>query len=136
MCGAENVQAVQVAGPSGLCISPKQFERKLDFDDLATGGSIIIIGQHRNLLKDVVLNFMEFFTDESCGSCVPCRALTPVLKKKLEKIIEGKGVKADIDDMVKLGKTMKDLNRCGLGQTCAILFSLPSKISGRNTKRW
>ena len=64
MCGAENVQAVQVAGPSGVCISPKQFERKLDFDDLATGGSIIVIGQHRDLLKDVVLNFMDFFTED------------------------------------------------------------------------
>ena len=119
MCGAENAQAVQVAGPSGVCISPKQFGRKLDFEDMPTGGSIIIIGQQRDLLKDVVLNFMDFFTDESCGSCVPCRALTPVLKKKLVKIMDGKGVKGDIDELVKLGKTMKDLNRCGLGQTAA-----------------
>ncbi|NTW32851.1 MAG: hypothetical protein HGB12_09535, partial [Bacteroidetes bacterium] len=76
-------------------------------------------GQQRNLLKDVVLNFMDFFVDESCGSCVPCRALTPVLKQNLEKIIDGKGIKSDIDDLVKLSKTMKDLNRCGLGQTAA-----------------
>lgn len=119
MCGAENVQALQVAGPSGVCISPKMFDRKIANEDLPTGGSMIVIGQNRNLLKDVVVNFMEFFVDESCGSCVPCRALTPVLKQKLEKIIEGKGVKQDIDDMLKLGKTMKELNRCGLGQTCA-----------------
>jgi [NiFe] hydrogenase diaphorase moiety large subunit len=119
MCGAENVQAVQVAGPSGICISPKMFDRKIANEDLPTGGSMIVIGQNRNLLKDVVLNFMDFFIDESCGSCVPCRALTPVLKQKLEKIIDGKGVKHDIDDMLKLAKTMKDLNRCGLGQTAA-----------------
>ncbi|MFA5781390.1 MAG: NAD(P)H-dependent oxidoreductase subunit E [Bacteroidales bacterium] len=119
MCGAENVQAVQVAGPSGICISPKMFDRKIANEDLPTGGSMIVIGQHRNLLKEVVANFMEFFTDESCGSCVPCRALTPVLKNKLEKILDGKGVKQDIDDMLKLGKMMKDLNRCGLGQTAA-----------------
>ena len=119
MCGAENAQAVQVAGPSGICISPKMFDRKIANEDLPTGGSMIVIGQNRNLLKDVVCNFMDFFIDESCGSCVPCRALTPVLKQKLEKIIEGKGVKQDIDDMLKLGKSMKDLNRCGLGQTAA-----------------
>ncbi len=119
MCGAENVQAVQVAGPSGICISPKMFDRKIANEDLPTGGSMIVIGQNRNLLKDVVVNFMEFFIDESCGSCVPCRALTPVLKQKLEKMIEGKGVKLDIEDMLKLAKTMKDLNRCGLGQTAA-----------------
>lgn len=119
MCGAENVQAVQVAGPSGICISPKMFDRKITNEDLPTGGSMIVIGQHRNLLKEVVANFMGFFIDESCGSCVPCRALTPVLKNKLEKIMDGKGVKQDIDDMLKLGKMMKDLNRCGLGQTAA-----------------
>lgn len=119
MCGAENVQALQVAGPSGICISPKMFDRKIANEDLPTGGSMIVIGQNRNLLKDVVANFLEFFIDESCGSCVPCRALTPVLKQKLEKLIDGKGVKQDIDDMKKLGKMMKDLNRCGLGQTAA-----------------
>ena len=119
MCGAENVQAVQVAGPSGICISPKMFDRKIANEDLPTGGSMIVIGQNRDILKDVVCNFMDFFIDESCGSCVPCRALTPVLKQKLEKIIEGKGVKQDIDDMLKLSKTMKELNRCGLGQTAA-----------------
>ncbi len=119
MCGAENVQAVQVAGPSGICIPPKMFDRKIANEDLCTGGSMIVIGKNRNLLKDVVHNFMEFFIDESCGSCVPCRALTPVLKNKLENIIDGKGVKQDIDDMLKLAKTMKDLNRCGLGQTAA-----------------
>ena len=119
MCGAENVQAVQVAGPSGICISPKMFDRKIANEDLPTGGSMIVIGQNRDILKDVVCNFMDFFIDESCGSCVPCRALTTVLKQKLEKIIEGKGVKQDIDDMLKLSKTMKELNRCGLGQTAA-----------------
>lgn len=95
------------------------FDRKIANEDLPTGGSMIVIGQNRNLLKDVVLNFMEFFVDESCGSCVPCRALTPVLRDKLVNIINGKGVKQDIDDMLKLAKTMKDLNRCGLGQTAA-----------------
>jgi [NiFe] hydrogenase diaphorase moiety large subunit len=120
MCGAEkDIQALQVAGPSGVCINPSQFGRKIANEDLPTGGSMIVIGKKRNLLKDVVVNFMEFFIDESCGSCVPCRALTPVLKDKLERIIAGKGLKQDIDEIVKLGKMMKDLNRCGLGQTCS-----------------
>jgi len=57
MCGAENVQAVQVAGPSGTCINPSQFGRKIANEDLPTGGSMIVIGQTRDLLKDVVLNF-------------------------------------------------------------------------------
>jgi [NiFe] hydrogenase diaphorase moiety large subunit len=119
MCGAEDVQALQVAGPSGLCISPKMFDRKIANEDLPTGGSMIVIGKKRDLLKDVVLNFMDFFVDESCGSCVPCRALTPVMKKKLEKVIAGKALTSEIDELTALGRMMKDLNRCGLGQTAA-----------------
>lgn len=119
MAGAENTMAVQVAGPSGRCIGPKEFERKIANEDLATGGAMIVIGKNRNLLKDVVLNFTEFFMDESCASCVPCRAMTTVLKHKIENIIHGKGTKKDIENMIKWGNMMKELNRCGLGQTAA-----------------
>ncbi|MDD5571159.1 MAG: NAD(P)H-dependent oxidoreductase subunit E [Bacteroidales bacterium] len=119
MCVAENVQAVQVAGPSGRLINEKEFSRKIANEDLATGGSMIVIGKQRNILKDVVKNFTEFFIDESCGSCVPCRALNPVLLQKLEKVISGKATSKDIDEMTRLGKMMKELNRCGLGQTAA-----------------
>ncbi|MCF7794117.1 MAG: NAD(P)H-dependent oxidoreductase subunit E [Candidatus Cloacimonetes bacterium] len=116
MVGAKDVQAVQIGGPSGCCIGPDEFGRKLAYEDLATGGSIIVINKDRDLLKDIVLNFLEFFIEESCGSCVPCRAMTVQYKKKLEKILAGKGVKKDIDQMLSWEKVMQ-MNRCGLGQS-------------------
>jgi [NiFe] hydrogenase diaphorase moiety large subunit len=118
MVGAKDVQAVQVGGPSGACIAPNEFNRKLAYEDLATGGSLIIIGKDRDLLKDVVLNFMEFFIEESCGSCVPCRAMTVQYKNRLEKILRGNGVKADIEQMLEWEEVMM-MNRCGLGNTAA-----------------
>lgn len=117
MVGASNVQAVQVGGPSGVCINPSQFNRAIAYEDLPTGGSMIVIGQNRDIIKDVVLNFMEFFVDESCGSCVPCRALSKVMMHKVEAIAHGNGVKNDLTDLVEWGKLMKNTNRCGLGQT-------------------
>jgi [NiFe] hydrogenase diaphorase moiety large subunit len=119
MAGATSVQAVQVGGPSGVCVNPMQFYRSISFEDLATGGSIIIIGKHRNMLKEIVLNFLDFFIEESCSSCVPCRSLTVILKNKLLKIIEGKGSKNDIAELQQWAKYMKYANRCGLGQTAA-----------------
>jgi len=113
-----NIQAVQVGGPSGSCIGPDDFNRELSYEDLATGGSLIILNNSRNLLKDVVLNFMNFFIEESCGSCVPCRALTRMYKITLEKILAGHGKKKDIKDMLDWAVMMK-ANRCGLGQTAA-----------------
>ncbi|MCG8572249.1 MAG: hypothetical protein MJB14_19120, partial [Spirochaetes bacterium] len=86
------------------------------FEDLSTGGSIMIINKSHDLLKDVVLNFTDFFVEESCGSCVPCRCLTVLYRNTLQKIIDGHGTKKDLEDMVSWGKIML-ANRCGLGQT-------------------
>ncbi|MFH2141675.1 MAG: NAD(P)H-dependent oxidoreductase subunit E, partial [Bacteroidota bacterium] len=117
MVGAENTMAVQVAGPSGVCLQPSQFDRIIAIEDLPTGGAMIVIGKNRNLLKDVVLNFTEFFVDESCGSCSTCRALNVLLKNKLEKIIDGNGIKSDIEDLEKWSVVLSKSARCGLGQT-------------------
>jgi len=116
LVGAKDVQAVQVGGPSGKCIAPSEFNRKLAYEDLATGGSIIVVNNDRDLLNDIVLNFLDFFIEESCGSCVPCRAMTVQYKKKIQKIIDGKGVKNDITQMLSWEKVMH-MNRCGLGQS-------------------
>jgi [NiFe] hydrogenase diaphorase moiety large subunit len=118
MVGATDVQAIQVGGPSGAMIGPNEFRRKLGYEDLATGGSIIIFNKSRNLLKDVVLNFMDFFIEESCGSCSICRNLPFILKNKLLKILDGNGVMQDIEDLREWSKICK-FNRCGLGQTAA-----------------
>jgi [NiFe] hydrogenase diaphorase moiety large subunit len=116
MVGAYNVQAVQVGGPSGTLIGPDEFHRTLGYSDLSTGGSMIIFGMQRNLLRDVVLNFMEFFIDESCGSCSTCRNMPEVMKNKLEKILHGNGIKSDLEDLKQWGKVL-NASRCGLGQT-------------------
>jgi [NiFe] hydrogenase diaphorase moiety large subunit len=116
MAGALDAQAVQVGGPSGTCISRGQFERKLCFEDLPTGGSVIIIGPQRDLFE-VIHNFMDFFIEESCGWCVPCRAGNILLKKKLKKITAGKGTTKDLQEIEAWGKTIKAMSRCGLGQT-------------------
>jgi [NiFe] hydrogenase diaphorase moiety large subunit len=118
MVGATDVQAIQVGGPSGVLIGPNEFRRKLGYEDLATGGSFIIFNKSRNLLEDVVLNFMEFFIEESCGSCSICRNLPFILKNKLLKMLNGNGVMQDIEDLHEWSKLCK-FNRCGLGQTAA-----------------
>lgn len=116
MVEATDVQAVQVGGPSGSCIGPAEFGRVLAYEDLATGGSLIIIGAARDLVKDVVLNFASFFREESCGSCVPCRALTGMAEVVLERIAAGRARRADLDSLRAWSSIMQK-NRCGLGQT-------------------
>jgi [NiFe] hydrogenase diaphorase moiety large subunit len=116
MVGAKNAQAVQVGGASGTCVAPKDFGRKICFEDLPTGGSVMIFNKDRDLLG-IVKEFCEFFIEESCGWCAPCRVGTTLLLKGLEKVMEGKGTEQDLDALEKLGKTVEMMSRCGLGQT-------------------
>ncbi len=118
MCGALDVQAIQVAGPSGALIGEKDFGRTISYTDLPTGGSMIVFGKERNILTDVVMNFINFFIEESCGSCSTCRNMTTVLKERFTKILDGKGVPSDIDDLLNWSELLK-VSRCGLGQTAA-----------------
>ncbi len=116
MVGASNTKAVLVGGPSGTFVGAKDFSRKICFGDLATGGSVIVFDQSRDILE-TVSNFVDFFCDESCGSCVPCRAGNGIIRSTLDKVINGKGTKADLEKLTELGTIMKAANRCGLGQT-------------------
>jgi len=130
MVGAFDVQAVQVGGPSGTLVAPDDFDRILGYEDLATGGSLIIFNQSRKLLEDVVMNFMEFFIEESCGSCSTCRILPVVMRDKLVKIMNGLGIVKDIDDLLEWGKILK-VSRCGLGQTaCNPIVSSINNFGG------
>ena len=115
---AENPAAVQIGGPSGQMIGPKDFDRIVCYDDLATGGAIMIFNRQRNLLE-VAASFMEFFMEESCGYCTPCRAGNVLLKERLDKIIAGLGEPRDMAYLEQLGQTVKTASRCGLGQTSA-----------------
>ena len=116
MAGAADAAAVQVGGPSGQMIGPGEFERTICYDDLATGGAIMVFGPERDLLE-VVDKFMEFFIDESCGYCTPCRVGNVLLQKRLGEIRAGLGTEADLDYLQQLGETVKTASRCGLGQT-------------------
>jgi [NiFe] hydrogenase diaphorase moiety large subunit len=115
-CDGKGAKAVQVGGPSGNCIDKSQFGKKICFDELATGGSIIVIGADRDLLQ-IVHNFMEFFEEESCGWCTPCRVGNQILLHRLEKIMAGKGTETDLKELENWCTIVKTMSRCGLGQT-------------------
>ncbi|HBA85981.1 MAG TPA: NADH:ubiquinone oxidoreductase [Verrucomicrobia bacterium] len=113
--GADDVQAVQVGGPSREIVGPEGFERVICFDDLATGGAIVILNSSRNI-TEMARKYMDFFVEESCGYCTPCRVGNVLMMKKLEDILDGKGQLSDLDYLHDLAETVKTASRCGLGQ--------------------
>ncbi len=127
LAGAGDAIAVQVGGPSGQLVGPGDYGRKICFDDLSTGGSLMTFGPGRDVLKTAHC-FLDFFIHESCGYCTPCRVGNVLLRERLERVMRGRGEPADLDYLQELGGTIKATSRCGLGQTSPnpVLSSLAS----------
>lgn len=119
--GAKNTKAVQVGGASGFCYSKDQFNKQLAYEDAATGGSIIIFNENRKMIS-VLKNFMEFFVEESCGQCTPCRIGNAKLLEGIEQIERGQYTFSYINRLKDLGKTMQVASKCGLGQSSPNAF--------------
>lgn len=115
LVGAPYAGYVQVSGPSGQSVAPKDFGRCIAYEDLSTGGSTMIFGPYRDVL-DIALQFADFFVEESCGWCAPCRVGTTLLKQGMEKVVAGRATLSDLARLEALGQTVMRMSRCGLGQ--------------------
>lgn len=119
--GGAGAKAVQIGGASGRCIPSREFERTIAFEDTPTGGSVIVFGPHRDLLK-VARNFMEFFVEESCGQCTPCREGSIKLLAGIELLEQGRCPIAYLNELCRLGRTLQLASKCGLGQSSPNAF--------------
>jgi [NiFe] hydrogenase diaphorase moiety large subunit len=115
-CGAENSLAVQISGPSGVCIGVDEFDRRIAFEDLATAGAFMVFVASRDMFE-VARNFAHFFAHESCGFCTPCRVGTAMLKATMDKIAAGHGTQFDLREIEQLDRVLNQSAHCGLGHT-------------------
>ncbi len=113
-CGATNTQAVQVGGPSGVCLSPLDFGRRIGFEDVPTAGAFMVFDRTRDMFE-VARNFAQFFAHESCGFCTPCRVGTELVVRRMDKLKNGWGSSEDIQVLYELDKLMHGATHCGLG---------------------
>jgi [NiFe] hydrogenase diaphorase moiety large subunit len=113
-CGARDTQAVQVGGPSGVCLSASEFGRRIAFEDVPTAGAFMVFDRSRDMFE-VARSFAHFFAHESCGFCTPCRVGTALVVKRFDKLAAGRGSRHDIDVLSELDQLMHTSTHCGLG---------------------
>ncbi len=113
-CGASDTQAVQVGGAAGVCLASYEFQRHIAYEDVPTAGAFMIFDGTRDLFE-VARAFVHFFAHESCGFCTPCRVGTSLLKGFMDKLADGHGAKADLNDIDWLDRLLKNASHCGLG---------------------
>tara|TARA_R110002012_G_scaffold17096_2_gene65176 strand:- start:1272 stop:2969 length:1698 start_codon:yes stop_codon:yes gene_type:complete len=102
-------------GPSGGILPADMADIPLDFGQLEKHGSFVgshavVILSDKDDMKDVALNLLKFFEDESCGQCTPCRNGTEKAVKLMQQ------PSWDTDLLEELSAVMADASICGLGQ--------------------
>jgi len=95
---------------------PIEYKRKISAVGIRSGGSFMVFKKDRDLLS-ILKNISDFFVDESCGICVPCRTGNFLLNKKINKLLSGHADQKDLNDIKEWSKIIKLTSRCGLGQT-------------------
>jgi NADH-quinone oxidoreductase subunit F len=115
-------KAVQTGGPSGGCLPESALDIGIDFDSLASVGSMMgsggmIVMDDRTCMVDVARYFTGFLVGESCGKCVPCREGIRKMSAILDDISRGRGVPGDVETLEEMSGALADTALCGLGQS-------------------
>ncbi|MBW2976783.1 NADH-quinone oxidoreductase subunit F [Candidatus Woesearchaeota archaeon] len=114
-----NVKAVYF-GCFGGCMPYSEIELTPDSvcgKNCVIGSYTIIVVDEKHSILDVALSISEFYCNESCGKCTPCREGTVRVLNLLKKIRAGKATKADLNVLEDLAKNIHETSLCGLGQT-------------------
>jgi NADH-quinone oxidoreductase subunit F len=113
----ENLRAVLLGGATGGFVRPDELDVPFAFEGRA-GSGVVVAFDDTVPLPRLLLRLAEFFRDESCGRCVPCRVGTVRQEEALRRIAEGAGAAAadDIALLRDVGRAMRDASMCGLGQ--------------------
>ncbi|MFJ1968452.1 NAD(P)H-dependent oxidoreductase subunit E [Streptomyces sp. NPDC087903] len=118
------LRAVLLGGAAGGFVRPDELDIPLTFEGTREAGTtlgsgVVMAFDDTVPLPRLLLRIAEFFRDESCGQCVPCRVGTVRQEEALHRIAERTGAAAadDIALLREVGRAMRDASICGLGQT-------------------
>ena len=82
------------------------------------GSGVVLVLDDSVELPGILVRIAEFFREESCGQCVPCRVGTVRQHEALNRLrANGRSPDGDIALLREVGRAMRDASICGLGQT-------------------
>jgi NADH:ubiquinone oxidoreductase subunit F (NADH-binding) len=119
LCGAGEVKMVQVGGAGGNIVPAEMIDTPLCFETVLGSGGVTVFNRSRCVI-DIVHRNLEFFADESCGKCTPCREGTEAMVEILGRLDRGDGVARDLDSLEDLSEVMMLSSLCGLGQGATV----------------
>jgi NADH-quinone oxidoreductase subunit F len=127
LAGASPARAVLLGGAAGAFAGPGDLDVPLTFEGTraigaSLGSGVVMAFGERVDLLDIVRRIAQFFRDESCGQCVPCRVGTVRQEELLARLRARRPLGSAADELTllrELGQVMRDASICGLGQTAS-----------------
>ncbi|MBA2756468.1 MAG: NAD(P)H-dependent oxidoreductase subunit E [Chloroflexi bacterium] len=125
--GDRDIRAILLGGAAGVFVGPESLDLRLTFEatraaNATLGSGVIMVFDDTVDLVDTLRRIAQFFRDESCGQCVPCRVGSVRQEELLARLASGAPVRSREEELAMLGEigqTMRDASICGLGQTAS-----------------
>ena len=125
--GGREIRAILLGGAAGVFVGRDALDMPLTFEATRAAGAtlgsgVIMVFDESVDLVDTLRRIAQFFRDESCGQCVPCRVGSVRQEELLARLAAGSTVRSRDEELVLLrdiGQAMRDASICGLGQTAS-----------------
>jgi NADH-quinone oxidoreductase subunit F len=125
--GGREIRTILLGGAAGVFVGPAALDMPLTFEatrehGATLGSGVIMVFDETTDLVDTLRRIAQFFRDESCGQCVPCRVGTVRQEELLARLAAGSRARSredELDLLRDIGQAMRDASICGLGQTAS-----------------
>ena len=120
--GSGTMRAILLGGAAGVFVGPEHLDMALTLEDARArdatlGSGVVLVYDDNTDFRAILRRVAEFFRDESCGQCVPCRVGTVRQEELLARHLNGAALDAGLLD--ELARVMGDASICGLGHTAS-----------------
>jgi len=121
-----DIAAVLIGGAAGAFILPQDLDLALTFEatrerGIGLGSGVVIVFDSSVDFVEIVNRIAEFFGDESCGLCIPCRVGTVRQAESLVRLSSSNGDRTvELEILDELDRVLRDGSVCGLGQAASV----------------
>jgi NADH-quinone oxidoreductase subunit F len=125
VAGGRPLQAVLLGGAAGVFVGPEALDMPLTFEGVRAAGAtlgsgVVMVLDDTVAVPSLLRRITQFFRDESCGQCVPCRVGTVRQEELVARLVGGTPLGSMTTELALLsdiGSVARDASICGLGQT-------------------
>ncbi|MDQ2964325.1 MAG: NAD(P)H-dependent oxidoreductase subunit E [Chloroflexota bacterium] len=125
--GGRAIKAVLLGGAAGVFVGPDALDTPLTFEatraiGATLGSGVVMVFDETADMVGTLRRIAQFFRDESCGQCVPCRVGTVRQEELLARLVAGRpngSRENELALLADIGRAMRDASICGLGQTAS-----------------